>query len=59
MTGYNVQGRCEPNAGPMPRYVGQHCLACGGMHVVNPSNGLLMTEEETESESATPPGATE
>jgi len=44
-TGYNVQGRHEQAEGPLPRFVGQHCLACGGMHVVNPLNGRLMAEE--------------
>lgn len=44
-TGYNVQGRHEQTEGPLPPYVGQHCLACGGLHAVNPRNGRLMAEE--------------
>lgn len=42
-TGYNVQGRFEDGGAPLPTHVGQHCLACNGLHIVNPSNGQPMS----------------
>ena len=43
-TGYNVQGRYEGATGPLPTFVGQHCLACNGLHVVDPLTGKGMSE---------------
>lgn len=43
-TGYNVQGRDEEGNGPLPSFVGQHCLACSGLHVVDPRTGKGMRE---------------
>ena len=43
-TGYNVQGRYEDGSGPLPAFVGQHCLACNGLHVVDPRTGKGMSE---------------
>jgi len=43
-TGYNVQGRYEDPNGPLPAFVGQHCLACNGLHVVDPRTGKGMSE---------------
>lgn len=43
-TGYNVQGRHEEGNGPLPPFVGQHCLACSGLHVVDPRTGKGMSE---------------
>lgn len=43
-TGYNVQGRYEGATGPLPTFVGQHCLACNGLHVVDPRTGKGMSE---------------
>ena len=43
-TGYNVQGRYEGGSGPLPSFVGQHCLACNGLHVVDPRTGKGMSE---------------
>ena len=43
-TGYNVQGRYEVGTGPLPAFVGQHCLACNGLHVVDPQSGKGMGE---------------
>lgn len=38
-TGYNVQGRFEQADGELPTHVGQHCLACGALHIVDPRDG--------------------
>jgi len=43
-TGYNVQGRYEEGNGPLPAFVGQHCLACNGLHAVDPRTGKGMSE---------------
>ena len=43
-TGYNVQGRYDGATGPLPTFVGQHCLACNGLHVVDPLTGKGMSE---------------
>jgi len=43
-TGYNVQGRYEDGNGSLPPFVGQHCLACNGLHVVDPRTGKGMSE---------------
>ncbi|KAF0098288.1 MAG: hypothetical protein FD144_4453 [Rhodospirillaceae bacterium] len=43
-TGYNVQGRYEVSTGPLPAFVGQHCLACNGLHVIDPRTGKGMSE---------------
>ncbi|WP_428685087.1 hypothetical protein [Reyranella sp.] len=43
-TGYNVQGRYDEGNGPLPAFVGQHCLACSGLHVVDPLTGKRMSE---------------
>jgi len=44
-TGYNVQGRAEEHDAGMPSHVGQHCLACGALHVVSPHDGRLLGNE--------------
>jgi hypothetical protein len=31
----------------MVTYVAEHCAACGGLHIVNPTTGRLMSEERT------------
>lgn len=41
ITGHNVQGSLE-ESGDAPSYVGQHCLACDGLHVVSPRDGRLL-----------------
>ncbi len=43
-TGYNVQGRYEGGDVPLPALVGQHCLACSALHVVDPRTGKGMSE---------------
>ena len=43
-TGYNVQGRYEGGSSPLPTFVGQHCLACNALHVVDPRTGKGMSE---------------
>lgn len=43
-TGYNVQGSFEETGSPLPTYVGQHCLACRGLHIVDPRNGHLLAD---------------
>ncbi|MBL0899895.1 MAG: hypothetical protein IBJ17_14505 [Reyranella sp.] len=44
-TGHNVQGSFEGNGDDLPSHVGQHCLACGGLHVVNPRDGRPLAAE--------------
>ena len=49
-TGYRLEGRraAPPAAAsPMVTYVAEHCVACGGLHIVNPATGRLMSEEWT------------
>jgi hypothetical protein len=41
----SVQGACSEEPCPGPYYVAQHCLACGGLHLVNPATGKLLAEE--------------
>jgi translation initiation factor 2 beta subunit (eIF-2beta)/eIF-5 len=41
----NVQGRSETADLPERSYVALDCLACGGVHPVNPRTGKLMSEE--------------
>ena len=46
-TGQNVQGNTEidsPSNGQR-RYEAVHCLACQGVHIVNPDTGRLLSEE--------------
>jgi len=57
-TGYNVQGRYEGSAGPLPSFVGQHCLACNGLHVVDPRTGKGMSELRAVSARLQSPGST-
>lgn len=45
VTGLNVQGTQLATDNVEAHYVAQSCLACGGMHLVNPANGKLMSEE--------------
>ncbi|OFX00945.1 MAG: hypothetical protein A3D94_11875 [Alphaproteobacteria bacterium RIFCSPHIGHO2_12_FULL_66_14] len=45
LTGYNVQGEHVTGGEALPTYVSQHCLACGGVHLVNPHTGKLRSEE--------------
>ncbi|WP_421995616.1 hypothetical protein [Reyranella sp.] len=44
-TGHNVQGRVDSIDSPEPTYVALDCMACGGVHPVNPRTGKLMSEE--------------
>lgn len=44
-TGHNVQGSFEDSGGDLPSHVGQHCLACGGLHMVNPRGGQPMSDQ--------------
>ena len=48
-TGYRLEGRqaVPAAASPMVTYVAEHCAACGGLHIVNPTTGRLMSEERT------------
>ena len=50
-TGLNVQGHMKAQDLPTQTYVMQNCPACGGMHLVNPRTGKLVSEE-----TGTPPG---
>lgn len=45
ITTASVQGACSEEPCPSPYYVAQHCLACGGLHLVNPATGKLLAEE--------------
>lgn len=47
LTGYNVQGRVEVQAGDLPEqsYRATDCVACRSVHLVNPRTGKLMSEE--------------
>jgi hypothetical protein len=44
-TGLNVQGHGKAQDLPTQTYVAQHCPVCGGVHLVNPRTGKLMSEE--------------
>lgn len=44
-TGYNVQGQHDSGGQPLPTYVSQDCIACRGVHLVNPATGKLIAEE--------------
>ena len=46
-TGYRLEGRQPAPAAPSPMitYVAEHCPACGGVHIVNPATGKLLSEE--------------
>ena len=48
-TGYRLEGRQPAPTAPSPMvtYVAEHCPACGGLHIVNPATGKLMSEEAT------------
>jgi len=43
-TGLNVQGFGYESV-PADRYIAQGCVACGGIHMVNPATGKLVGEE--------------
>lgn len=43
-TGYNVQGEYQSGGKPLPAFVSQTCLACNGMHLVDPATGKLRSE---------------
>ena len=43
-TGYNVQGEYQTGGRPLPAFVPQTCLACQGMHLVDPATGRLTSE---------------
>lgn len=45
VTAASVQGACSEEPCPGPYYVAQHCLACSGVHLVNPATGKLLAEE--------------
>lgn len=34
-----------PPAGTQLLYVAEHCPACGGLHIVNPATGRMLSEE--------------
>lgn len=44
-TGLNVQGSIKKTGDDIPSHVGQHCLACGGMHIVSPNDGRLLSDD--------------
>ena len=44
VTGLNIQGTLQ-SAETEAHYVAHACPACGGMHLVNPLSGKLMSEE--------------
>jgi hypothetical protein len=44
VTGLNVQGSVVTSE-TEAHYVAHACLACSGMHLVNPLSGKLMSEE--------------
>jgi len=44
VTGLNVQGSVASSE-TEAHYIAHACPACGGMHIVNPLNGKLMSEE--------------
>ena len=44
-TGLNVQGHVKAQELPTRTYVSQNCPVCGGVHLVNPHTGKLMSEE--------------
>ena len=45
-TGYNVQGSVAVGDFEGQTYVGQICLACNSLHLVDPLTGKLATEDE-------------
>jgi len=38
-----------PWTGPQLLYVGDRCQACGGLHIVNPATGRMLSEERSAS----------
>jgi hypothetical protein len=44
VSGLSVQGS-DTGTESAPHYVAESCLACGGVHVVNPATGKLLSEE--------------
>jgi hypothetical protein len=47
-TGINVQGwlEAETDVSTSNEYVPHTCLACGGIHLVNPTTGKLLLEAQ-------------
>jgi hypothetical protein len=47
-TGLRVQGWVadDPNRPDMQNYEAVNCIACGGVHLVNPANGKTIKEDE-------------
>ena len=45
-TGYNVQGSVSVAEVEGQTYVGQICLACNSLHLVDPRTGTLVTEDK-------------
>jgi hypothetical protein len=45
-TGYNVQGNVAAGDFEGQMYVGQMCLACNSLHLVDPLTGKLATEDK-------------
>jgi hypothetical protein len=43
--GVMVQGWTEEEDTGSTRYLAHSCLGCGGVHLVNPKTGKLMSEE--------------
>jgi hypothetical protein len=48
-TGYRIEGHgpdpAAAGASPLTTYVAETCPACGGLHIVNPATGRLLSEE--------------
>jgi hypothetical protein len=44
-TGMNVQALARESEWKLDGYVAQHCVACGGVHLVKPATGKLLSDE--------------
>jgi hypothetical protein len=46
-TGCQLEGRWAPSAAsPLVTYVAESCPACGGLHIVNPATGRMMSDDQ-------------
>jgi hypothetical protein len=49
-TGCQLEGRWTPSAPsaaiPLVTYVAESCPACGGLHIVNPATGRMMSDDQ-------------
>ena len=49
-TGCQLEGRWAPPgpsaASPLVTYVAESCPACGGLHIVNPATGRMMSDDQ-------------